>query len=74
MKNWIKVEDRLPEIGTEVNVFCPEKEFNKVTSLCRLKKYEGSSDYYWDNNYGTSNLHLKEAVTHWQPLPEPPTE
>lgn len=69
---WISVKDRLPEIGQEVNVIVIG---NRVTSLARKIRYEGDKEYSWDNSYpGSGNWHAKEAVTHWQPLPEPPVE
>ena len=65
---WINVKDRLPEIGEEVIVYTPNG-WSDVTALCRLIRYEGATEFYWDNHYGGSNFHLQEAVTHWMPLP-----
>lgn len=72
--DWISVEDALPELGAEVLVYCPRKECRKVTALARFIRYEGSQDFYWDNDYpGKGNMHLAESVTHWMPLPPPPS-
>lgn len=68
---WISVEERLPEIGEEVNVYCPQCG-KKITSLARFIRYEGAKGFYWDNSYGGSNIHIQDTVTHWRPLPEPP--
>lgn len=69
-EGWISVEDRLPEVGEEVNVLTTKR---KVTSLSRFIPYEGSEEYYWDNRYpGKGNTHLSRAVVKWQPLPKPP--
>lgn len=68
---WISVKDRLPDIGTEVNVYTSD---GRVTSLCRLCRYEEDTTFYWDNAYGGKNWHDQFVVTHWQPLPKPPTE
>jgi hypothetical protein len=76
-KAWISVTEALPQIGTEVIVFIPEKiemGRNPVTALVRLIRYEGATGYYWDNNYGTGNTHVQDAVTMWQPMPDAPTE
>jgi len=75
-REWISVKDRLPEIGEEVLCYCPHKieaGRNPVTALVRLIPYEGAREYYWDNYYGGNNTHVMKAVTHWQPLPPPPT-
>lgn len=74
-EGWIPVSERLPEIGNEVLVYCPHKiEFgrNPVTALMRLIRYEKATEFYWDNNYGGRNVHLKESVTHWMSLPAAP--
>jgi hypothetical protein len=71
-EGWVSVEDRLPELGEEVNVNVSTPNKSYVTSLCRRIRFEGATDYYWDNAYGSSNLHLKQCVTHWQPLPAAP--
>ncbi|MFI3155040.1 MAG: DUF551 domain-containing protein [Methylococcaceae bacterium] len=74
-KKWIDVNDALPPIGVEVIVFCPYKKENgrnPVTALCRLIRYEGDHTFYWDNNYGSNNTHVQNAVTMWQPMPDEP--
>lgn len=71
---WISVDDRLPDIGEEVMVYCPHKERRKVTALCRLIRYEGAEEYYWDNAYGGSNVHVQKSVTHWMPLADSPKD
>ena len=65
---WISINDRLPELGTEVIVkIIPG---NLVTALTRYVRAENSVDYYWDNNYpGYGNLYFPERITHWQPMP-----
>jgi hypothetical protein len=68
---WVPVSERLPEIGTEVNVL---REDDTVTSLCRLIPYENAPNYFWDNNYGGCNVHLPESIKAWRPLPAPPKE
>lgn len=59
---WVKVEDRLPEIYTEVLAWNSRKEFMSVASY-----YEG----YW--HYSDSFDTLAD-ITHWQPLPKAPKE
>jgi len=70
--NWIKVSDRLPQLGEEVNVYIPSH--HAVRSLSRGIRWEGDSEYFWRNAYGGDNYHAMEMITHWRPLPEPPKE
>lgn len=78
MPEWISVNDSLPPIGQEVQVYCPNKipkGRNPVTALARFVRHEGlDSPYYWDNFYGGSNYTNPESVTHWKPLSKPPKE
>ncbi len=68
---WIDIKKQLPPVGDEVIVFTKRGE---VTALARFIRYEGAVDYYWDNHYpGTGNCHIQESVTHWMPMPQPPT-
>ena len=55
---WISVEDRLPEIETYYQTF-NGSEIPAVTT-----------EYY----YIEKGWSAKRNVTHWQPLPEPPSE
>jgi hypothetical protein len=64
---WISVEDRLPEIYDRVLInYTYEGGYNKT--ICA--KYIGGK-YGWvieDDKEGMCK------ITHWMPLPEPPTE
>jgi hypothetical protein len=56
---WISVEERLPD--NEDVVLCVTK--NKRPFVCRY-------DHYWKHWRVSGSV----KVTHWMPLPEPPTE
>lgn len=59
MNEWISVKDRLPEDGELVVTY---SDLNKRVSSCEcLKSYV--------TQYGNYS-----KVTHWMPLPAPPTE
>ena len=60
---WISANHRLPESG------------ERVLCMCRAGIYEVLKWSYihwaW---YNTSHYFMKDFVTHWMPLPEPPKE
>lgn len=77
MNNWIKVEDRLPEVkptkynSTWNNVLLSDNVlvFHGMISICYLKF--SNDELQWiiaNEGYEISN------VTHWQYLPEDPIE
>jgi len=57
---WISIEDRLPEFGTDVLVF--DEVPNMVLSAIL-------NDGVWVDTFDEFEL---ETVTHWSELPEPP--
>jgi hypothetical protein len=63
MGEWIKVSEMLPEIYTEVLVYC--------SCLREIKLMVINEDDVWWNGeaHGTSEYW---GITHWQPLPQPP--
>lgn len=65
---WISVEDRLPEDMQEV--LCYKGKF--WGNLQDVYTYLG--DGKWQDDYGNIADTKDEAITHWTPLPAPPTE
>jgi hypothetical protein len=69
---WISVSERLPEPYVNVVVFNPyEKDVNEQVTTDYL--YLGGDDklhFEWNSDPDTGEL----LVTHWMPLPEPPTK
>jgi len=66
---WISVEERLPEKTKRENsdkvlVFKTDINGNKGTALMSYNHLQG----FWNTMTGTCK------VTHWQPLPTPPTK
>jgi hypothetical protein len=57
---WISVEERLPETETSVLV-CTERGYIFLS-------WASNEDVFWFYNENED-----DRVTHWQPLPEPPT-
>ena len=58
---WIKVTDRLPDLGERVIVFCE----SQGSQLCYL-----GHENVWHVTYNGSVAYLN--ITYWMPLPESP--
>ena len=63
MFQWIRVEDRLPESEYVSVLVCQSR--NNIIMVAQLKGNE------WKT--GISPMDYLDGVTHWMPLPEPPT-
>jgi len=63
MNNWISVKDRLPDVYTEVLFYNPEENLY-------IHGYFEDISNSW-HEVGGNKVELN--VTHWMPLPEPPT-
>jgi hypothetical protein len=76
MSEWISVKDRLPNEDAKILYVVKihgERAFTKQGMRC----FDG--DYWWwcneDGDYkDTGNDPGYSEVTHWQPLPDPPSE
>lgn len=67
MNEWISVEDRLPEeLFNAVLIYCP----NNINIYCAYLNARNEWHFF---NYGAGQQ-ITERVTHWMPLPAPPTE
>lgn len=67
LRGWIPVEDRLPEWDEKVLVFNPTRKLGvKVAFLEQIDKHGQGWDYMDGED-------LRYGVTHWRPLPMPPT-
>lgn len=64
MANWIKCSERMPDENAEQQVLA----CFKGGDISTLYYFEGR----WDDAYGI--VPIRQDVTHWQPLPEPPQE
>lgn len=65
MNEWIKVSDRLPKKCVDVLCFYTERMSinQKVMCINADGEWQGEDDYRPKG----------EEVTHWMPLPKPPT-
>ena len=65
IQKWISVEERLPEVGQRVLVWCESRTTKKhVTVSTYMKDYSDKRGTYFSRRV--------RNVTHWMPLPEPP--
>lgn len=62
--DWISVEERLPEVDTNVLVITASGSFK----VARCNIYKNETLVLWATNDGLG----ERAITHWMPLPEPP--
>ena len=75
---WIKVEDRLPNIGVEVNAFHPswiDDDYNPLG--VRTGFLNGDDKFYsakWNNYHDCYQEESDIMPTYWQPLPAAPKE
>lgn len=66
VNQWISVKDRLSEIGKSVLIYYPKWDGDEI-QVAKLDSDVMTFDICGEFNIGTG------AVTHWMPLPEPPT-
>ena len=63
MENWINVKDRMPEVNTKVIVSILYGAGSRETTMSfTTKRFPDIFDHL-----------LGDRITHWMPLPEPPT-
>lgn len=67
---WVKCSQRMPAKDQRVIVFV-DFDSGVVTPLIKDAEYTGTTFRIGPN---TVNTEGEPRVTHWQPLPEPPTE
>ena len=64
-QRWIPVSERLPE-DTERMLTIVYDAFEDTTAISILQHYGDGDWFSWDSG--------RYVVTHWMPMPEPPTE
>ncbi len=87
MNDWIKVDDKLPDYATPVLVYIylPKNPIASGISVGTLGghieedepieygEFRRTVGCWWSNGRYYHKESDKGYVTHWQPLPEPPT-
>ena len=79
MSEWIKCSDRMPEHGVSVLVYAlgdTKKKNYTTATLCSIQRdfreEESPFDDHWFQTIAISRELL--GITHWKPLPAPPSE
>ena len=67
--NWISVKERLPEVMGDYLVCLNNRDAIIVWKGWYFKPDKNFSYHRWTNCFGDK----LSAVTHWMPLPEPPS-
>ena len=65
---WISVKDELPDKNQDVLIY----RGNHIGDMMHVYTYLGNNK--WEDEYGYWSKTDDEGITHWMPLPEPPTE
>ena len=68
--DWIKVDDRLPEVGQKVIYYFEHTGI----SIGKFMKAENNEDCQYGNIFYGKSGWLTDDVTHWMPVPEKPKE
>lgn len=68
MNKWIGVKDKLPERNEDVLIY----RGRFMGNLINVYTYLGNNE--WEDEYGYWGRTDDEGITHWMPLPTPPTE
>ena len=79
MSEWISIEDWLPSQGVVVALLNTEQYMNAPDAAQEYTNWHGAgylSEFgrkYW-TVFGENRGMTLDSVTHWMPLPGPPTE
>ena len=80
MSEWIKCSDRLPELNETVDIWISGESAGRMTDMGRVF-VDDADGWLWVAMEGIDEGdaleefgHEMDDVTHWQPLPAPPTE
>lgn len=68
MNKWINVEDKLPSKDQDVLIY----KGNYIGDMMYVYTYLGNNE--WEDEYGYWSRTDDEGITHWMPLPTPPTK
>lgn len=70
---WISVDERLPELHTEVLIAFAESSLPATGQLDRKRRHPGEYEWLYPAENGNWHSDSDWTVTHWMELPEHPT-
>jgi hypothetical protein len=75
MSEWISVEDKLPSEDRQIEVVFYARPFEWFTGIFSPSNFnDGMGGVFEHHDHqGDDMYHEVKDVTHWMPLPEPPT-
>jgi len=74
MSDWISVDDGLPEKDDEYLIY-PEPKYNgMIAYFWACDSYDGHIKGTFEHESKYGEITQLDYVTHWMPLPEPPTK
>ena len=73
-QEWISVKDKLPPYNLDVLVYRPNMAMKILVD--NYAGYYGEDDAEWHEGWAKygKDIHNNPLITHWMPLPEPPTK
>lgn len=71
MTSWIKCSERMPQKPSEESPVDYLIYYAPSSKDKRIRQATWNGEYWYEPEYGDPIA--TEFVTHWQPLPEPPT-
>jgi hypothetical protein len=73
MSDWIKCSERMPEPGWFVLGYIPSDNVILMVLLDDMGAIPDGPPV-WDVSFNNDTHFRLEAVTHWMPIPDPPTD
>ena len=65
-QGWIPITERLPKDDTDILVYCTDGEESRIVAV------NYANGIWFDCIFNT--VMVVKNITHWMPLPKPPTE
>ncbi len=74
MKDWIRVEDRLPEWYQWIHIWSQYVTYPLVTRRVETGDFDDNGESKWSWDWSRYAGLIDHGVSYWMPLPEPPED